>query len=93
MLLVAWLLWRKAVRPQLARRAEAVRTMQQQVQARKEVEDAMEVRLSKDGQLQQRRVNQRLGAEIMSQRIHEMSDSDPRVVTLVIHQWVNNDHE
>ncbi len=33
-LLVAWLLWRKAVRPQLTRRAEAVKTVQQQAQAR-----------------------------------------------------------
>ncbi len=39
-LLVAWLLWRKAVRPQLTRRAEAVKTVQQQAQAREEVEDS-----------------------------------------------------
>ena len=58
-----------------------------------EVEDAVEVRLSKDEQLQQRRANQRLGAEVMSQRIREMSDNDPRVVALVIRQWINNDHE
>ena len=50
-------------------------------------------RLSKDEQLQQRRANQRLGAEVMSQRIREMSDNDPRVVALVIRQWINNDHE
>ena len=62
-------------------------------QAREEVEDAVEVRLSKDEQLQQRRANQRLGAEVMSQRIREMSDNDPRVVALVIRQWINNDHE
>ncbi|WP_252384095.1 flagellar hook-basal body complex protein FliE, partial [Escherichia coli] len=91
--LVAWLLWRKAVRPQLTRRAEAVKTVQQQALAREEVEDAVEVRLSKDEQLQQRRANQRLGAEVMSQRIREMSDNDPRVVALVIRQWINNDHE
>lgn len=92
-LLVAWLLWRKAVRPQLTRRAEAMKAVQQQAQAREEVEDAVEVRLSKDEQLQQRRANQRLGAEVMSQRIREMSDNDPRVVALVIRQWINNDHE
>ena len=93
MLLVAWLLWRKAVRPQLTRRVEAVKAVQQQAQARQEVEDAVEVRLSKDEQLQQRRANQRMSAEMMSQRIREMSDNDPRVVALVIRQWINNDHE
>ncbi len=29
----------------------------------------------------------------MSQRIREMSDNDPRVVALVIRQWINNDRE
>lgn len=29
----------------------------------------------------------------MSQRIREMSDNDPRVVALVIRQWINNDYE
>lgn len=29
----------------------------------------------------------------MSQRIREMSDNDPRVVALVIRQWINNVHE
>ena len=39
LLAVAWLLWRKAVRPQLTRRAEAMKAVQQQAQAREEVED------------------------------------------------------
>lgn len=60
---------------------------------RQETEEAVEVRLSKDEQTQQRRTNQRLGAEVMSQRIREMSDNDPRVVALVIRQWMSNDHE
>ena len=92
-LLVAWILWRKAVRPQLARRAEETKAAQEQAQVRQETEEAVEVRLSKDEQTQQRRANQRLGAEVMSQRIREMSDNDPRVVALVIRQWMNNDHE
>ncbi|MDM3064270.1 flagellar basal-body MS-ring/collar protein FliF [Citrobacter sp. CK180] len=92
-LLVAWILWRKAIRPQLARRAEETKVAQEQAQVRQETEEAVEVRLSKDEQTQQRRANQRLGAEVMSQRIREMSDNDPRVVALVIRQWMNNDHE
>ncbi|MBM3073190.1 flagellar M-ring protein FliF [Enterobacter sp. RHBSTW-00994] len=92
-LIVAWLLWRKGIRPQLTRRAEEAKAAREQLSARQEVEDAVEVRLSKDEQMQQRRANQRLGAEVMSQRIREMSDNDPRVVALVIRQWMNNDHE
>ena len=92
-LIVAWLLWRKAVRPQLVRRAEEAKALKEQSLLREETHEAVEVRLSKDEQMQQRRANQRMGAEVMSQRIREMSDNDPRVVALVIRQWMSNDHE
>lgn len=92
-LIVAWLLWRKAVRPQLVRRQEEAKALQEAQQAKAEIEESVEVRLSKDEQNQQRRSNQRLSAEVMSQRIREMSDNDPRVVALVIRQWMSNDHE
>lgn len=91
--IVAWLLWRKAVRPQLVRRAEEAKALKEQATLRQETEEAVEVRLSKDEQLQQRRANQRMGAEVMSQRIREMSDNDPRVVALVIRQWMSNENE
>lgn len=92
-LLVGWLLWRKAVRPQLQRRAEEAKAAREREQLRQETKEAVEVRLSKDEQTQQQRANQRLGAEVLSQRIREMSDNDPRVVALVIRQWMSNDHE
>ena len=92
-LIVAWLLWRKAVRPQLVRRQEEAKAVQEAQRARAEIEESVEVRLSKDEQLQQRRNNQRLSAEVMSQRIREMSDNDPRVVALVIRQWMSTENE
>jgi len=92
-LIVAWLLWRKAIRPQLTRRQEEAKVAQEEARIQREMADAVEVRLSKDEQHQQRRTNQRLSAEVMSQRIREMSDNDPRVVALVIRQWMSNDHE
>lgn len=92
-LIVAWLLWRKGIRPQLNRRAEILKAAQENMSTRQETEDAVEVRLSKDEQIQQRRANQRMGAEVMSQRIREMSDNDPRVVALVIRQWMGNEDE
>lgn len=90
-LIVAWLLWRKAVRPQLQRRAEETKVTQEAVRQQKEADDAVEVRLSRDEQTQQRRSTQRLSAEVMSQRIRDMSDNDPRVVALVIRQWMSNE--
>jgi flagellar M-ring protein FliF len=91
--IVAWLLWRKAVRPQLVRRAEETKALREQSLLREENKEAVEVRLSKDEQMQQRRANQRMGAEVMSQRIREMSDNDPRVVALVIRQWMSTENE
>ena len=91
--IVAWLLWRKAVRPQLNRRAEEAKALKEQTLLREETQEAVEVRLSKDEQMQQRRANQRMGAEVMSQRIREMSDNDPRVVALVIRQWMRTENE
>ncbi|MGB7803079.1 flagellar basal-body MS-ring/collar protein FliF [Buttiauxella sp.] len=90
-LIVAWLLWRKVVRP-LIQRKEAVQQAQVAAQRQRvEEEDAVSVRLTKDEQQQQRKVNQKLSAEVMSQRIREMSDNDPRVVALVIRQWMSNE--
>ena len=31
--------------------------------------------------------------QVMSQRIREMSDNDPRVVALVLRQWMSNENE
>lgn len=90
-LIVAWLLWRKAVRPHLQRRTEEAKAVTEVASQQKEMEDAVEVRLTRDEQSQQRRTNQRLSAEVMSQRIREMSDNDPRVVALVIRQWMSNE--
>lgn len=94
-LIVAWILWRKAVRPQLVRREEERKALLENAPTRQmPEEEAVEVRLSKDEQTQQRRANQRLSAEVMSQRIREMSDNDPRVVALVIRQWMSGEeHE
>jgi len=90
-LIVAWLLWRKAIRPQLQRKAEIQKAQTEAVRQREEEDEAVSVRLSKDEQQQQRKANQRLSAEVMSQRIREMSDNDPRVVALVIRQWMSNE--
>ncbi|SMG23801.1 flagellar basal-body MS-ring/collar protein FliF [Cedecea sp. NFIX57] len=90
-LIVAWVLWRKAIRPQLTRRAEILKAASEEKENRKAEEQAVAVSLSRDEQQQQRKANQRLSAEVMSQRIRDMSDNDPRVVALVIRQWMSTE--
>lgn len=89
--LISWLVWRKFIRPQWLRYNQAVKTVAEDEQLRQQEEDqlATKVQLSKDDQHQQRRASQRLSAEIMSQRVCDMSDNDPRVVALVIRQWLS----
>ncbi|WP_145601583.1 flagellar basal-body MS-ring/collar protein FliF [Yersinia frederiksenii] len=90
-LLVAWILWRKLVRPlmekkQVADKATAsVNTLVQTAQASETAKQTKE-------ELALRKKNQqRVSAEVQAQRIRELADKDPRVVALVIRQWMSND--
>ncbi|MNT49001.1 Flagellar M-ring protein [compost metagenome] len=40
---------------------------------------------------QHRKSQQRVSAEVQSQRIRDLADKDPRVVALVIRQWMSNE--
>lgn len=92
--LVAFILYRKLVRPQLLRKQEMAKaaTEQAALQAKqREEEAAFSVSLSKDDLEQERKSKHRVSAEVMSQRIRDMSENDPRVVALVIRQWMSNE--
>lgn len=89
--LVAWILWRKLVRPlmekkQVADKATAsVNSIVQTAQASETAKQTKE-------ELALRKKNQqRVSAEVQAQRIRELADKDPRVVALVIRQWMSND--
>ena len=92
--LVAFILYRKLIRPHLLRKQELTKQATEQAaaleQQRKE-QEAFSVSLSKDDQEQERKSKHRVSAEVMSQRIRDMSENDPRVVALVIRQWMSNE--
>ncbi|CAK6491844.1 Flagellar M-ring protein [Pantoea sp. Nvir] len=92
--LVAFILYRKMVRPQLMRKREAekaaVEAAEQRAAAAQE-EEAYSVQLSKDEQDAERKSNNRMSAEVMSQRIRDMSENDPRIVALVIREWMSKE--
>ncbi|WP_313619241.1 flagellar M-ring protein FliF C-terminal domain-containing protein, partial [Pantoea septica] len=92
--LVAFILYRKMVRPQLMRKREAekaaVEAAEQRAAAVQE-EEAYSVQLSKDEQDAERKSSNRMSAEVMSQRIRDMSENDPRVVALVIREWMSKE--
>ncbi|WP_025471192.1 flagellar basal-body MS-ring/collar protein FliF, partial [Yersinia pestis] len=90
-LLVAWILWRKLLRPMLAKKqvadkaAASVNNIVQTAQA------AETVKQSKEELALRKKNQQRVSAEVQAQRIRELADKDPRVVALVIRQWMSND--
>lgn len=95
-MIVAYILYRKLIRPQLRRKAEqekaAVEAAALAAAARGNDEDEdLSVKLSKDELDQERKSQHRMSAEVMSQRIREMSENDPRVVALVIRQWMKEE--
>ncbi|TQI81071.1 flagellar M-ring protein FliF [Serratia fonticola] len=87
-LLVAWLLWRKLVRPQLQNRQIAQQAAAANIPASRPVEVN---KPSHEELAQRKKSQQRVSAEVQSQRIRELADKDPRVIALVIRQWMSNE--
>jgi flagellar M-ring protein FliF len=46
---------------------------------------------SHEEQALHKKSQQRVNAEVQGQRIRELADKDPRVVALVIRQWMSNE--
>ena len=88
-LLVAWILWRKAVRPLVKAKLAPPAAPEP---APRPAEDVV-VKLSRDQQEEQKRAQQRENAEVRSQRIRDLTDQDPRIVALVIRQWMSTEQQ
>jgi flagellar M-ring protein FliF len=89
-LLVGWLLWRKLVRPQLQNR-QAVQKAALATANAPMAKPADSNKQSNEELAQHRKSQQRVSAEVQSQRIRELAEKDPRVVALVIRQWMSNE--
>lgn len=89
-LLVGWVLWRKLIKPQLQQRQAAQQAAVAAASA--PVAKANDSHKPSNEELALRRKSQqRVSAEVQSQRIRELADKDPRVVALVIRQWMSNE--
>ncbi len=97
-LLATWILYRKLVRPHLQRITERNKAVAEAAAAKQadkavadEDEDGVDVQLSGDEKALQRKSQHRMSAELMSQRIQEMTENDPRITALVIRQWMKEE--
>lgn len=92
-LIVAWLLWRKMVRPMLRKQqaekdAAAAAAI---AAAMPQPEGSKPVKLSNDELEKRKRSQQRVSVEVQTQRVQELADKDPRIVALVIRQWMSTE--
>ncbi|CAM3728121.1 flagellar basal-body MS-ring/collar protein FliF [Xenorhabdus thuongxuanensis] len=90
LVLVVWLLWRKMIVPQIAKKraAEKVALEAQKNQLKqKKIETNTEL----DEKMRRNLARQRVNVELQSQRLRELAEKDPRVVALVIRQWMSNE--
>ncbi len=90
-LIVAWILWRKLVRPQLQRKTQQQEAALAAAALSQGADNDVMVNLSSSEVEQQRKSQQRVNAEMQSNRIREMAENDPRVVALVIRQWMSTE--
>ncbi|RLM27226.1 flagellar M-ring protein FliF [Brenneria alni] len=86
-LIVAWILWRKLIRPQLQKKTISADAAASSAG----INDDVVVKLGKDELEQQKKSQQRVSAELQSQRIRDLAENDPRVVALVIRQWMGSE--
>ncbi|AVF34704.1 flagellar basal-body MS-ring/collar protein FliF [Rahnella sikkimica] len=92
-LIVAWILWRKMVRPMLRKQqaekdAAAAAAI---AAAMPQPEGSKPVKLSNDELEKRKRSQQRVSVEVQTQRVQELADKDPRIVALVIRQWMSTE--
>ncbi|WP_340615164.1 flagellar basal-body MS-ring/collar protein FliF [Xenorhabdus thailandensis] len=89
LVLVVWLLWRKMIVPQIAKKraAEKAALETQKNQLKQKIETNAEL----DEKMRRNLARQRVNVELQSQRLRELAEKDPRVVALVIRQWMSNE--
>ncbi|MEQ5324058.1 flagellar basal-body MS-ring/collar protein FliF [Proteus sp. fly-1008] len=91
LVIIAWILWRKLVKPQLEKRREAEIAAQKAVLKTKlQVKDDVD-ETELDDEARRKQARKRVSAELQSQRIREMAEKDPRVVAMVIRQWMSKE--
>lgn len=91
-LLVAWLLWRKLIRPQLRKQQEIQQAVLAAAATTTNKNDSSPIAKPTTEELAlRRRSQQKVSVEVQTQRIQELADKEPRVIALVIRQWMSND--
>lgn len=89
--IIAWVLWRRLVQPTWLRHQEtAIRRMEMEQQLRQvELDEKKKMAEMKAHAKAQRRVD----SEMNSQQLRELAEQEPRVIALVMRQWMNKEQQ
>ncbi|MFJ3457652.1 flagellar basal-body MS-ring/collar protein FliF [Scandinavium goeteborgense] len=87
--IIAWVMWRKLVQPAWSRHQEtSIRRMEMEKEAREE--QLAEKKLASEKEARER-AQQRVDTELTTQQLRELAEQEPRVIALVIRQWMNKE--
>ncbi|WP_145542202.1 flagellar basal-body MS-ring/collar protein FliF [Yersinia alsatica] len=87
--IVAWFFWRKAIKPAWMRNQELILArMELEKEARQAELDAHKRKAESGARA---KAEQRVEAELNTQNLRQMAEQEPRVIALVIRQWMNKD--
>lgn len=91
LLIIAWIVWRKLIKPQLVKRQLAAERAEAIRQAEMAAVPETTVELSEDELAQLSKSKQRMSTEMRVKKLRELAEKDPRVVALVLSQWMREE--
>lgn len=89
--IIAWIMWRKLVQPAWARQQETtIKRLEMEQQVRQaEIDEKKKAAEMQANAKAQRRVD----SEMNGQQLRELAEQEPRVIALVIRQWMSKEQQ
>ncbi|TKV07852.1 flagellar basal body M-ring protein FliF [Citrobacter sp. wls619] len=89
--IIAWVLWRKLVLPAWSRHQEvSIRRLEMEKETLHEQQAAKKYASEKDAR---DRAQQRVDTELNTQQLRDLADQDPRIIALVVRQWMDKEYK
>lgn len=87
--IIAWVMWRKLVQPAWQRHQETtIRRLEMEKEAR---EEQMAAKKRAADKINRDRAQQKVDTELNSQQLRELAEQEPRVIALVLRQWMSKE--
>lgn len=87
--IVAWFFWRKAIQPAWMRNQELILARLELEKEARQAELDANKRKAESGA--KNKAEQRVEVELNTQSLRELAEQEPRVIALVLRQWMNKD--